>query len=331
MPDYLMVVLSPDGAARSYGMLILEELKKQGQELQVFDCLKWRELLENSLQKHAVEFAVDLMGQALITQLVQYQIKRILVLPLSPVQPFFLNLMGQMGIRRIHWFYEDYRVAHYWRSVAPAYDVFLTMQKGQWLQQLDELKVKHQFLPMAASETCAQEARALTDRAWDFVFVGVASEYRVRTLMEIASWGYKVLVAGESWPVMQGVEHYMPEINWLPEQLSWQLYGNSIFGLALSVEDPSLGNSRSEQQLSPRVYEMIACGCVPVFERLEQVAELLQDIEKIEFDHIAELRQSLGCWNWEFWLNEGMELNQQRLLFKHSWKKRVSELLEYLR
>lgn len=322
----IMLALSPAGAARAYGLRIVSELKRQGQEVYVFDFGKWSDLIEASLLPSAVEYAQDFLGQAFLTKLVDEMPRALVVLPLCPVNVYYLRLAKKLGIRCIHWFYEDWRAVDYWRDVAGEYDVFLTVQKGSFLPYLQKSGIGA-YLPTGVDRECMPSAIPLVSRRYDFVFVGVASEYRQRILSFLLACSYRVCVAGEGWNSenLPGAE--VLEFDWLPEDRAWALYQESVFGLALSVQCPSENGGVSEQQLSPRVYEMVASNCIPVFENLDLVASELEDIEKVVFTSEMDLKSQLDQIDLQKWDTQNLQQNQLKVRREHSLELRIRALI----
>lgn len=326
----MMVALSPMGAARAYGLRVIAELQKKlgTEQVKVFDFGKWEGLIAGVLAAGQEDYVPDFLGQAFLTQVVAHKVKALLVLPLCPLNAYYLRLVRGLGVRAVHWFYEDWRVAQYWRDIAGEYDLFLGVQKGSLPSMVASRGGSYGYLPLGLAEGCGGGV-APSERPYDFVFVGVASSYRIAILNALASYGYVVLVAGESWGEgLVGVQRWDDGKNWLPESEAWSLYKKSKFGLCLSVEDPVCNNGLCEQQISPRAYELAACGCLPIFEKLELNEDVFKSLYYMEFTNVNELVVSLRSVDYATWSAGGWQSNAFRAREKFAMSNQIDLLIE---
>ena len=151
------LVLSPDGAARTaahhtstafVSLLGAERCK-------TFDCMTYRQAFEKLLKNPDPAMGTDLLNQSLITSCLDFGATVCFVAALSPVTLFTLRLLRRQRVRTVHWFYEDYRKATYWKSVIDGYDHFFSVQCGP----VEATCRAHAFDSLDGGRMCSLAAR----------------------------------------------------------------------------------------------------------------------------------------------------------------------------
>lgn len=178
-PKRWFLVLSPDGAARTVSMQCAKAFEKRlGPDCKIFDTLTYRKAY-SQLQKHETdEFTVDLLNQSLIVSCLDFSATHILVMALSPVTLFTLDLLRKQDVKTIHWFFEDFRRATYWKDVMPGYDHFCAIQRGPLPDACRKSGSEFHFLPTATG-LVSTSSQLSGDRQFDAGFIGIPSPYRV--------------------------------------------------------------------------------------------------------------------------------------------------------
>src|SRR3954452_21658101 len=118
-----ILVLPPEGAARQVGEKAWEALCAQlpSGDRKLFDTKTYLDAFDRLLKEPGDNMVVDLANQALIVQAMDFGATHILVVALSPVTRFTVDLLRRRGLTTLHWFIEDFREAKYWKDVLPAY------------------------------------------------------------------------------------------------------------------------------------------------------------------------------------------------------------------
>jgi spore maturation protein CgeB len=261
-----MIVLPPLGAARQVGVEVMKAFAHVvgGGAVKFFDCAVYTKAFSTLLKMPDEQMTVDLLNHALIVQCLDFRASHVLVLALSPVTLFTLTILKNQNIRTIHWFYEDFRRAHYWKDVLPGYDFFFGIQKGVLEDECNRAQVHFSFLPTAASSgtfTFSNDERII-----DAAFVGVPSPYRVRILEFLVSRGIRAGIAGQGWNAAYNgtLKESILNGDWVSAEEGMRIYSKAKCGLNLSFDDPV--NDRNNTQISPRVFDIIKSGAILVAE-----------------------------------------------------------------
>jgi hypothetical protein len=272
------IVLSPEGAARSAGEETLRAFSRLLgiDSVKTFDCRTYLTAFKNMLKDPDEAMVVDLLNHALIVQCLEFHATHILVLALSPVTLFALNLLKDGNVTTIHWFYEDFRQAVYWKDVLAGYQYFFAIQKGPVIDECKKRDARYVFLPTAASEARPDASFTQSEIKKDAAFIGVPSAYRVRVLEFLAAHGVRLAIAGQGWDRYQGP--LMPCIvngGWTNGKQSTEILQSAFIGINLSLNDPEL--DRDNTHISPRVFDILMSGRVLITEEVPLIHEVLAD------------------------------------------------------
>ena len=225
----------------------------------------------------------------------------------------------------VHWFYEDFRRAGYWRDVLPGYDHFCAIQRGPLPAACAEAGAAYHFLPTA----CPVEALAAIDgpRRYDVAFVGFPSQYRIAFLERLARQGFTIACGGEGWQSYKGIlENSIVNNRWVSEAESFHLLAQSKIGINLSFDDPASG--RDHLQASPRVYETLAAGALLVTEESPLLQDSLAGCVFSAFrsaeEAVAVITELLGRYDS---LRSTIEENRKTVLGRHTFTCRAQALL----
>ena len=132
--------------------------------------------------------------------------------------------------------------------------------------------------------------RSWHERAYDLCFVGLPSTHRIGHLETLLHSGLTLAIAGQGWENYRGpLQPCITHAGWTPPDEAGRLYANSRMAVNLCMEDP--GSEATDDQLSPRVYDAIACGASLLTERLAQNAEALAGLSYNEFRGPTDLLQ----------------------------------------
>ncbi|MBN1760727.1 MAG: glycosyltransferase family 1 protein [Chitinispirillaceae bacterium] len=259
-----ILVIPPEGAARNVAHHTANAfLKLLGQDtFKVVDSASYLHAFTQLLRTPDDSMTVDLFNQSLTVTTFNFQPTHLLVTALAPVTLFTLNLMRKYGIRTIHWFFEDYRKATYWESVIEGYDHFFAVQRGNLQERCAGTDTAYCFLPTACA--CADIPYTNGKRPYDLVFIGLASSYRASVLETLARGNLRIAIAGSGWNQYHGpLEPMIVTSSWVNDEQAFSLMQQSKTGINLSFDNPS---GREDVQISPRLYDLMAAGCLPVSE-----------------------------------------------------------------
>lgn len=326
-------LLPPEGAARqAAGNLLKAFQKKQSTtSLHVFDCNKYLSAFNMMLKGPDQEIAVDLLNQSLVVQCLQYDCTHLFVPALCPVTLFTLNLLQKQNSITIHWFIEDYRRTTYWQETITGYTWFLAIQKGPLPEFCKENNCRFAFLPTAASEeffTSEKPPQELYPEV-DVAFIGLPSSYRVNLLEYLVSRKVSLAIAGEGWDAYNGpLSRYLITNKWVDTRQAAQIMGSAPVALNLSFKEP--GRDRADMQVSPRVYDILASGCILLTEEVPLLHETVGDCHYYTFtskeeaaEQISHILLKITSGN----TNKIIQENREIILQKHTWEKRAEQII----
>jgi hypothetical protein len=285
-PSAWFIVVPPEGAARESGFetaRAFEDLLGKD-SCKVFDCKKYLDFFNSQLKRPEETLVVDLLNHALAVQCLDFDAGNCLVCALGPVTLFTLSLLRAHGITTSHWFYEDFRRAQYWKYVLAGYDHFFAIQKGPLPDACRHAGSKYFFLPVAAGNRCCEsfDAADPSARRNDVGFIGLPSAYRIETLEYLAQKGFAISIAGLGWDRYDGpLKGSIVNTVWTDGKEAFKLLHTSKIGINLSIASPD--EDRENTHISPRVFDVLASGCVLLTEDVPLAGETLKNLHYLTF------------------------------------------------
>lgn len=319
------MTLPPDGAARAVSMHAAEAFQEilPRFSFQTFDMLVYREAFKRLLNRNDPTIITDLVNQSFVIACLDFETTHLLTCALSPVTLFSLNLLKKQDVTTIHWFFEDYSRATYWKDVLPGYNHFFAIQKGPLPEICRSLGVSFHYLPTATSGNTGISS----ERIHDIAFIGIPSKYRIAVLEKIASEGYNLAIAGSGWKAYSGnLKSSILNDQWIDDKTSFEILNKSKIGINLSVDDPS---SKTDVHISPRVFDISAAGCVLLSEDVPLFHETLHGCNYHTFsdlnDCIIKIKRIFNNYDSD---KITAELNRDHILSNHTYIYRIRELME---
>lgn len=322
------ITLPPEGAARYSGIEVINAFKEKlgAQSVKVFDFLSYQKAFNRWLKDPEPDRVADLSNQSMFIQCLDFAPTHILVLPLCPVTLFMLNLLKRQSIKTVQWFYEDFRVAGYWRSVVGGYHYFFAIQKGPIPDACQVQGTIYRYLPQAATQSGEAPSESVR-RDVDLVFVGIPSPYRIDLLEYLAEQGITLLIAGLNWHTYSGpLEKYLYREGWVDMAQATEMYGRGNVALNLSYSDPV--SDRDNTHLSPRIFDILKAGQVLVTERAPLADSTLEGLAYLSFETPEELLDLVRFPEGRL-SPESLLKNRQSVKDRHSYLNRVQSLLDW--
>ncbi|MGL1933984.1 MAG: hypothetical protein OCD01_03155 [Fibrobacterales bacterium] len=323
-----MIVIPPEGAARQVGLNTVEAFTQVVVDgsTKVFDTKTYLDAFDSLLKEPDDTLSVDLLNQSLVVNCLDAQVTHCLVLALSPVTLFSLQLLRRQGIKTVHWFYEDYRIATYWRDVLSGYDLFLGVQKGELEQECNRCGVSYGFLQTAGTPQEYSLKRYSVE--YDCAFVGIPSNYRVSVLEALLKNGVSLAIAGVGWDSYKGIlEPTIQKGEWSSFEEALSMYEKAKVALNISNQDPS--SDRETPQISPRVFDILATSATLVVEKLALNESVMKGFSYSEFESVDQLITLIK--NAQQYPPEIVQIHQHLLAQSHQYQHRVTSLLELAR
>jgi len=273
------------------------------------------------------DMVVDLLNQSMMIKSLDFGTTHLLVVPLSPITLFILNLHKKMGVKNLHWFYEDYRRAEYWKGILGGYHAFIAVQKGEVESECRALGVTFKYLPTGTHPHEGPIIGAESLRGVDVAFIGIPTPYRTEVLESLVADGVKVKVAGSGWDRYLGpLKDFIISGKWVSSNESRQILIGAKIGLNLSVHDPT--PDRDNTQISPRVYDIIDSNCLLVTENVPLAKESLGDIEYLTFDSHLDVIKVIKTGLENFKTHQGSFARNKDIIHSdYSYANRAAEII----
>jgi hypothetical protein len=271
---------------------------------------------------------IDLTNQSLIVSCFDFETTHLITTALCPVTLFALNLLRKHNISTVHWFYEDYRRAVYWKDVISGYDHFCSIQKGELQNICLTYSTKYHFLSTASSFQKNDNLQTLETK-YDLAFIGIPSTYRISFLEKLLSEKLRIIIAGSGWQSYSGpLESSIFCKQWTNDTQMKKIFSQSRIGLNLSVENPI---NRTDVHISPRVYDIIACGNILLTEDVPLIYDTLPECWYYTFtsieDACSKIRMLIKPIENE---SQKINKNKQIIFSNHTYANRVEELISFL-
>jgi hypothetical protein len=321
-------VIPPDGAAKTVAKNISNAFKTiiSQESIKIFDTFTYLSAFKTLLRNPDPDTTVDLLNQSLVVSSLDFGTTHILSGALSPLTLFTLNLLRKQGITTVHWFYEDYQKASYWKDVISGYDHFCAIQKGILPSECEKAGSKYHYLPTATCCACRIQP---SERKFDIAFIGIPSPYRISILEHLACQGFHLLIAGSGWGAYEGIlKKSIISNTWVDNEISFSLLNQSKIGLNISIENPS---GRSDVHISPRAFDILASGCILLTEKVPLIADTLPLCKYHTFNSIEDAVIK-ACKILNDYESECMTAQQniEIIISQHTYKNRATDILNYV-
>jgi spore maturation protein CgeB len=323
------IVIPTTGAARVVARHLANGfINKLGiSRVKIFDSLTYHNSFKSILKSSDENLIVDLFNQSLIISCLDFGATHFLSGALSPVSLFALNILKKQGIKTAHWFYEDFRRAHYWKDVLPGYNVFFTIQNGPFPELSQQIATTWHYLPTAASVQ-PPAADHNYKRDFDIAFIGIPSPYRIQILEQAVSSGSTCVIAGFGWDTYSGpLQHFILTGNWIDEAQSALILQRAKIGLNLSVDDPA---GVSDIHLSPRVFDILISGCILLTEETPLSHQVLHQCSFETFSSGESIRAQINKILSDYSrYQKDTHTNIETVKSFHLYSNRVDEILKF--
>lgn len=323
-----MMVLPPEGAARQVGERAWESLCDilPVERRKLFDTKIYLDAFDRILKQPTDNMVVDLTSQALVVQSLDFNVTHILVLALAPIPRFTVDLLKRQGIVTLHWFFEDFREAKYWKEVLPCYDHFLGIQRGPLAEACAAAGTRFHYMPTAFMLPSRSQVKSWQDRPEGISFIGFPSPYRIEVLEALVKDGLPLRVAGAGWLKYVGpLEDHLTGKGWFGPEDAFKLLDGSRIGLHLPSEDPRA--DRGNSHLSPRIFDIMAAGCLLLSEEAPLIQETLKDCVYREFRGPVEAVQAARKALSEGISAESLAANRAIMQRDHTFAHRMAQIL----
>lgn len=247
----------------------------------------------------------------------------------APLQDIdMLTEFKKAGIALCFWFMEDYRIFGYWKTIAPYFDHFFTIQKNSFWKELKDAGCRnYHYLPMAF-DTHANVPEINKEKVIPVSFVGAPYPNRVHFFSQFLDAGFQIY--GEDWD-----RHQIPPVaigdRRVTESEMYGIYQSSLININLH-SSPLPSEFGGGDFVNPRTFELAGLG-----------AFQLTDMRKLLTPHFDPAEEVIALTTWadmkwavKYFLCHDEERNafaekaRVRVLNEHTYRQRAEEIMEIL-
>ncbi|MBI5816472.1 MAG: glycosyltransferase [Nitrospinae bacterium] len=240
------------------------------------------------------------LGERIAARAEHFKPDVIVVMAQAPLAPQLLDRLREgLKIPVVFWFVENHRAIPYWSAVAPHYDYFFAMQKGEFLDKLVKAGAPYAaYLPQAADVSVHHPARLSAEDVKKYgsplSFMGAGYPNRksfFNGLLDtpLALWGTE-------WdlhtPLGQRVKNANRRLS--PEEYA-KIFLASDINLNLHSSTTHTGIDPLRDFVNPRTFEIAACGSFQLVDMRDELPEMFVIGEELAtFDSEEELREKIA-------------------------------------
>ena len=277
-----------------------------------------------------------LLGETILARVRDFKPDLVFALAQSPVAPPLLQTLKAEVPLVAYWFVEDFQVLTYWQDLAPAVDVFFTLQKEPFFSELKRRGVKnYACLPLAADLEAYHPLDLSPEEKRRFgaalAFVGAGYYNRRQFFQGLTDFDFKIW--GSEWvlnsPLGPSIQNQAARVS---EEDSVKVFNATRINLNLHSSPFHAGINPQGDYLNPRVFDLAACGAFQLVDWRSQLPEFFTpDKELATFTSLAEAREKIS-----YYLAHDQERRhiaqtaRKRVLREHTYAHRLAAALEII-
>jgi len=288
---------------------------------------EFRRVMASGNERARMSF-VAALERVLIDRIDGFKPEILLGLAQSPLfNHRLLDELRKSGVITIYWLVEDFRILTYWKRIASHYDIFFSIQTGDFAKALAEAGANnHYYLPVAFDNNL-EGPSIQSGHPTPISFMGAPYPNRIRVLQHLARYALKIY--GEGWD-----KHPIPGViegsRWISESEVRSIYRNTRINLNLhsSMDRYAIGGDF----VNPRTFELAGMGCFQLCDRRELLPPLYSEDEVVQFGNEAELIEKIDYYMGHESERKEIAVNAQRKTLKrHLYEHRVVEMMKAAR
>ena len=318
-----------------------QALNSMGHHAESVDCEKFAEgffsikkVTKNRVNEEALasQFA-HFMGQFIAAKAADFNPDLILALAQAPLTPESISTLKKLNIPIAFWFVEDFRTLKYWRDVAPFYDYFFTLQRGEFIGELLSIGAKNSYyLPQGCLPSVHKEINLSRDDidqySADISFMGAGYYNRVQSFPRLLNHDFKIW--GTEWALESLVGSRVQNKNKRIDSFDIvKIYNAGKINLNLHSSTSHEGVNPVGDFINPRTFEIAACGGFQLVDERSELADLMAPgIEVATFDSIDDLGKKVNYYlKYEDEARSIAARGKKKVLKEHTIQHRMHEML----
>jgi len=288
------------------------------------------------LRQRTGSILIQFLSELLLARVIETRPHIVLALAQAPIQENALRQFRDRGIVTAFWFVENYRQLDYWKTTAPLYDFFLTIQEGDFFAKLDALGVRnYKYIPVGcdpqAHRKMALAPREIAHYGSDISFAG-AGYYNRRQMFEgLVDYDFKIW--GTHWEQSLALRQLVQNKG---EPFSTEDMVNIINASKISLNLHSTTQHETIDPegdfVNPRLFEVASCGGFQLVDERKEIRRFFEpESEIVTFRNVRELRQKI-----DYYLAHEEERAaiaervQTRAHREHTYRHRMIQMLDFI-
>ncbi len=340
----IMVVGPIYGGSLSVTGYCASALKKLGHEVDFVDNSVYKDayfaiekITSDSVhQAQLREMLVSFISEATVARCAEFKPDLIFALAQAPISSSCLAKFRQGRIPTAFWFVEDFRLMDYWQSIAPLYDYFFVIQRGNFFDALKKSGIKNfKYLPMAASMDTHKRLNLTEEElkiyGSDVSFVGAGYYNRRKFFTGLIDFDFKIW--GSEWDVGYPLsKHIQRGGERIGTEDIVKIFNATKININLHSSTCHEGINPNGDFVNPRTFEIAACEGFQLVDYRLELPELFSIGKEIVcFESIGDLRDKIN-----YYLNNPDERQEialrgrERVEKEHTYELRMEEMLNFI-
>ncbi len=275
----------------------------------------------------------SLLAETVTARAVETQADLVLVIAQGPATAEVIEELRKADIRTAFWFVEDGSTLQYWKGIAPLFDGFFVIQKGEFFTQLKDAGCQHPYyLPMAADPAIHRPLELTPEEIAEFgsdlSHVGAGYHNRRDFFAGLLDFDFKIW--GSDWEKAGPLSHIIQrDGERIPTEDTIKIFNASKINVNLHSSTYHSGVNPFGDFLNPRTYEIAACGAFQLVDERRYLAENFEvGTEVVTFNSLQDMRDLAREYLEK--PEERAEIaaaSRQRVLKEHTFEHRLRELM----
>lgn len=326
----ILIVGAIQGGTVPLGKTLVRAFAANNQEVDLLDYSDSQDEFNNIRRindnEKSTQFFISLKIR-LLEKVLAFRPEVIFGLAQSPLNDSeILTGLKNSGIVLCYWFTEDFQTFDYWKSIAPCFDYFFTIQQQPFWQELQKMGLNNfHYLPMAFDDNKSLSNNLMPDISVSFV--GAPYPNRVHFLSQIYS-GIKIY--GEEWSKYPSEAVIIGDRR-ISEEETHQIYLRTQVNINLhSSTNPD--DFADGDFVNPRTFEIAGLGAFQLVDR-RILLSLHFDLnyEIVALSNLNDMNKAVKY----FLTHEKERLlfaqkAQKRVLDEHTYRHRAASIIKFL-
>ncbi|MDP8207691.1 MAG: glycosyltransferase [Candidatus Electryonea clarkiae] len=274
-----------------------------------------------------------LMAESVTARALDMKAQLVFFMAQSPATPHVLEELRSIGIPTAFWFVEDGSLFEYGKKIAPFFDIFFHIQKGQFEKELLESGARYvHYLPMAADPEIHRPLDLSIEEkstfGSDISHVGAGYFNRRHFFLGLLDHDFKLW--GNDWDKAGILRKVLQREG---ERISTEdcvkIFNSSKINLNLHSSTYTEGVNPKGDFVNPRTFELAASGAFQIVDERSLLSDLFQPgKEIITFNNLTSCRDAINYYlSHEDEARKIASASRERVLKEHTYRHRMEEAL----